>query len=274
MTDFFGPPRGDRQVIRDWFLLPPSTRRHIASRHSQRGSIVLPQFRGFAGVASAPATDPHFSNVVLLCHLDNNTSNVVQALGRGNTCSSAGTGFSTTRKFGTHSNEITSAPGYACRSATHADYNFSTGDWTVEFWVRPNVLTRENNSAKAYWDQRNGSLTAAWVPTISSSNDTGNLQYVANGSQRINGGDVMVAATFQHVAVSRASNNTRLFHNGTQVGSTFSDSNTYVQNQITVGAAGNDAGAVFGFFDDCRVTKGVGRYTANFSVPTAAFPDA
>ena len=68
-----------------------------------------------------------------------------------------------------------------------------------------------------------------------------------------------------------------MFVNGTQVGSTYSDSTNYVHNggsSINVywgNYAGNLGGDYIGYMQDMRVTKGLARYTSNFTAPTATF---
>jgi len=81
------------------------------------------------------------------------------------------------------------------------------------------------------------------------------------------------ATTWTHVAVSVDNNSARLFINGAQVGSTTSVSaTTYTPIYSTVGADIVQGYAFNGYIDDLRITKGFARYTANFNVPTVAFP--
>ena len=65
----------------------------------------------------------------------------------------------------------------------------------------------------------------------------------------------------------------RIFVNGTQVGTTQTTSQAY-DLTTTSTTVGSQAANFYlnGYIQDLRVTTGVGRYTANFSVPTAAFP--
>ena len=78
----------------------------------------------------------------------------------------------------------------------------------------------------------------------------------------------MVAGTWYHIALCRDGSNTRLFVNGTQDGTTYSDGSNYGSTKpIRIG--GNYAGSsVFpGYIDELRVSTN-SRYTANFTAPS------
>jgi hypothetical protein len=62
-----------------------------------------------------------------------------------------------------------------------------------------------------------------------------------------------------------------MFVNGAQVGSTYADTNTYLNNPIFIGAQYDTASGVNGYIDDLRVSS-FARYTANFIPPQVALP--
>jgi hypothetical protein len=82
---------------------------------------------------------------------------------------------------------------------------------------------------------------------------------------------------WHHYAAVYTGSTTSLYLNGTSVGTPVN--NTYVSNAnattIRVGASPINANLneIAGYIDDFRVTKGIARYTSNFSPPTAPFPD-
>jgi hypothetical protein len=74
-----------------------------------------------------------------------------------------------------------------------------------------------------------------------------------------------------HFAVSRDNGTTRVFKNGAQIGSSYSDTNN-ITNSSTVLCIGQEsspgAGAYFdGYISNFRILKGTGLYTASFAVP-------
>jgi hypothetical protein len=77
---------------------------------------------------------------------------------------------------------------------------------------------------------------------------------------------------WHHVALSRQGTSTKLFFNGAQVGSTWTDTTDYIQSPLTIGSRFDGISGNFnGYIDDVRVTKGLARYTSTFITPTAAF---
>ena len=90
-----------------------------------------------------------------------------------------------------------------------------------------------------------------------------NTQLIDSGTLNLN--------TWNHVAVTREGSVFRLFVNGTQV-DTFTSSTVeigFLNDPLTVGSY-NSTGYFNGYLSDVRITKGLARYTASFTPPTAA----
>jgi hypothetical protein len=62
-----------------------------------------------------------------------------------------------------------------------------------------------------------------------------------------------------------------LYVNGTSIISV-ADTTNYTDQNFTIGGWYSTGFLLNGYIDDLRVTKGVARYTANFTPPAAAFP--
>jgi hypothetical protein len=152
------------------------------------------------------------------------------------------------------------------------NFVFGSGDFTIEFFI---FFTATAQFMHIY-DQRPAATDGAY-PTIRLSTGGNQLEYVSSGSVRIAGGSVTTNVWY-HVALSRSGTSTKLFLNGTQIGSTFTDTTSYLNgaNRPFIGRSGfHTAGDIFylsGYIDDLRITKGYARYTSNFTPPTAAFP--
>jgi hypothetical protein len=139
-------------------------------------------------------------------------------------------------------------------------FEFGTGDFTIEGWAYKTSAAGEMGMGD--WRSVAGDQV---VPVLAYRN--GDVIWYINGAIRIQ-------ATFTpincwvHVAVSRISGSTKLFINGVQGGSTYSDSNNYL-NPGTVKIAGFINGTSLGYLSDFRAVKGTGLYSTTFTPPTA-----
>jgi hypothetical protein len=153
---------------------------------------------------------------------------------------------------------------------TSINYGYGTGDFTIEFWVYFNTVSSDQTIVS------NLTSTSSVNPHIYLLGSGSTIRYYTNSADRIVGSAVSIN-TWYHVAVSRTAGSTRLFINGTQSGSTYTDSNNYgtsaplgVGTYYSAGAPVSSA-TLNGYISDLRITKGYARYTANFTPPTAAF---
>jgi hypothetical protein len=152
--------------------------------------------------------------------------------------------------------------------ATSNLYGFGTGDFTIEFWIYCNTT----GSTQIVYDGRPAGINGDYATIYRDSTNV--FVFLNNNIYRITGTTSIAANTWYHVAVSRYAGNTRLFVNGVQDGSTYSDSTNYlaVANRPVIGVGGGLAAFFFnGYIDDLRITKGIARYTSNFTPPTTAF---
>ena len=219
-------------------------------------------------VPTAPPTDE--SGTELLCNFtnagifDNTGKNNLETVGNAQIDTSV-------KKYGTGSMEFDGTGDYLVLNQANPDlYAFGTGDFTIECWL---YTTNVSQQVSIFYDGRPSGTNAA-QPTLYL--NFSNIYYFTQGGDRITG-ESLSTNTWYHIAVSRQGTSTKLFVNGTQTGSTYTDTNNYTNtvNRPIFGTSGSSVGNnyFYGYIDDLRITKGVARYTAAFTPPTAAFPD-
>jgi len=171
-------------------------------------------------------------------------------------------------KYGTGSMAFDGTGDYLTSNAPTNNYAFGTGDFTIEGWFYLNTTASSQN----FLDFRSSPSDVAGALYF----DTTNVNWYVSGANRITGG-TLSTSTWYHIAVCRSGTSTKLFISGTQVGSTYTDTNNYIcpSGRPYLGALGDGTGTLYfnGYMDDIRITKGYARYTANFTPPTAALPD-
>lgn len=150
-------------------------------------------------------------------------------------------------------------------AASNTDFTFGTGDFTIEFWMKHGAT----GSYDLLYDGRRSSTDIAPMLYLVS----GKIKYYTDGNDKITGTSDITHDSWHHIALCRSSGSTKLFLNGVQEGSTYSDSNSYVAklNRPTIGGEGpNFANNPFGgFLSNLRVVKGTALYTSNFTPPTS-----
>jgi len=144
-------------------------------------------------------------------------------------------------------------------------FAFGTGDFTIEFWIYATSF----GGGPILFDCRPNATNGIY-PTVYCLS-TGRIFFFTNSADAITG-NVLNTSTWYHIAVCRTGTSTKMYINGTQAGSTYTDSNNYLvgSGRPTVGGNGSSPGSTGAFYmSNLRVTKGVCVYTGNFTAPTA-----
>lgn len=149
----------------------------------------------------------------------------------------------------------------------HDDFNYGSGDFTIDFWVRFNSLA-SISGIYGQFNDTNNQVRLFW-------STTNNLQFDA-----FVGGSVVFqmirswtpsTGTWYHVAVVRKGNNWYMFVDGSQIGTTYVDSDAFPDIAGTVFLGAADTFVLNGWLDEVRVSKGVARWIANFTPPTREY---
>lgn len=154
-------------------------------------------------------------------------------------------------------------------TAASSNFVFGTGDFTIEGWFYP---TSPWSTVSGFFDFRpTAGSNGAW-PSLYFWTSTNKVYYDHSlGNRILTGVNPLSTDAWSHVAVARSGTSTKLFINGTQVGSTYTDSTDYVGGTNRPIVAGGTDTVWNGYCQDIRITKGMCRYKANFTVPSRAF---
>jgi hypothetical protein len=137
---------------------------------------------------------------------------------------------------------------------------FGTGDFTVEAWVY--VV-----SGTSFGVVVGGSPgTPTWYLEYSSNRGL----YFYDNASALNGNAALVTGAWKHLAVARYNNTLRTFVDGVLTSSHTSNS-TMPQIALGVGAYNDNSYNLNGYIQGLRITKGIARYTIDFTPPTTAF---
>lgn len=208
-----------------------------------------------------------FTKLLLHCDGANNSTTFTDSSASAATVTANGNAKITTaqNKFGGASG-VFDGTGDFLRPPSSTDFAMSTGAFTIDCWLRLNAT---------------GAYQFIWSPTpgsnsgLSVDQSTNRLGYnTPGGVNTIVGTTALTTGTWYHVALTRSGSSNRLFLNGTQEGSTATDSTDYgttaVQPYIGIFQDGATL-ALNGWLDEFRVSKGIARWTANFTPPTSAY---
>ena len=153
---------------------------------------------------------------------------------------------------------------YLSTTTNTSSFAFATGDFTIEFWLYIN----SSGSYTLYDSRALGANDLS--PTIYLNSNV--LTFFTNGGDRITSGSVLSNTTWYHVAAVRIGTVTKLYINGTQTGSSYTDTNNYINTSsrpfIGSGSVVVGQNALNGYLTNVRVVKGVGVYTGTFTPST------
>jgi Concanavalin A-like lectin/glucanases superfamily len=155
---------------------------------------------------------------------------------------------------------------------TSTDWDFGSGDFTIEGWAYVSVSTSVANLIS----RRTG---VDWAPfSLIINSNKFNFRASTSGSSwavDITGNSTINDSTWHHFAFVRSGSTFKMYVDGLAQTATGSTSSALMSSSqaIYIGANSDGTASFNGWMDDIRITKGVARYTANFTPPTEAFPD-
>ena len=237
--------------------------------------------RGGRGARSEPVeSDPYWNNVVLLLRgdgTDGGTTFTDSSSSAKTVSVYADSKTSATQfKFGNAAMAFDGTGDYI-DLADSEDWNFGTGDFTIEFWYRTATVSGSGEIIA----QRTGtgfgpfviSRSTSTIAVLASSSGTAWLAnpVVASATSSI------AVNTWYHIALTRRSGIFFLYIDGQPVASNASyTSSSLVNSTSNLRIAGTTSNFTNGQIDELRITKGVDRYSSyfDFTTPTQAFSDS
>lgn len=236
-------------------------------------------------LSSSPATDPNFSSVSLLLHMNGANGSLIFT-------DSSSNGLTATRvgqaQISTAQSVFGGASGLFDGNGDYLEYPYNSkldllgSNFTVEAFIRTNsnkasgMRIASAGGGAVGWNSTNG---IHWLFQLASN---GQLQFQWWNGSTVDGlqsSAIVPLATWTHVAIS-ISGSTGYFGIGGTVASSATNNITRPSSNpiLTVGTINGESGgsstAFDGHIDEFRITKGVARWTSNYTVPTSAFPDS
>lgn len=210
-----------------------------------------------AGAASVYDADPNFSSVSLLLHFEgaNNSTTFTDSGPLGLTVTrNATSGVISTAQAAIGSSSF--AVGGDQLNLPSSSALTLSGDFTIEWRARHTSLSGKQQ----YFTNFSGT-------NVQIAYQSGLFFFPPNATRTLS----LSVDTWAALAVTRSGSTVYWFKDGTLLGSV-SDSSNYNLSGGTIAASGSEN--MVGNLDEIRITKGVCRYTASYTVRSTGFPDS
>ena len=152
--------------------------------------------------------------------------------------------------------------------ADHADWDFGSGDFTIDMWIRPMafggmfISKHRSGDQSFYAFAYDGNINSYFFTS------TGAINLISS---------VLAVDVWTHVAIVKSGTTIKLYQDGVEEASAaFTGSMDYgTAAPVTIGGNGNVTPTQLytGYIDEIRVSKGVARWTANFTPPVLPYCD-
>jgi hypothetical protein len=216
-------------------------------------------------------TDPYWSNVILSLNCDgaNNSTTFVDLSNQANVVTAQGSAKVTTTdpKFGTGSLIVgASTDRLSLNGGSLFDIEYATPFTLEAFIFIPTITTNQYFIEIRKNSDLSQSLRMQFITT-------NRADIVVAGGQMSTGNNTVPTNQWAHHAVTWDGSLLRYFINGSFVQSaTRLNQGSFGTCTIAIGGRNNGTNSMSGRIDELRFTKGIARYTANFTPPSAAFP--
>jgi hypothetical protein len=176
-------------------------------------------------------------------------------------------------KLGTASGLFDGAGDYVS-TPDSADWNFGTGDFTVDFWIRRNGSQADFTGIINAADSSNVGWTLHFG--YAAGGNANKLRLITRGGVvDLVDTDVLPDTSWNHVAIIRYGNNLKLYVNGVEKATYNCTGVTYNSSSrgLNIGRlyTNSDTKYFNGWLDEIRVSKGIARWTADFTPPTIEY---
>ena len=218
--------------------------------------------------------DEHWDKVVALLHFDEaaapsdikDEKGLIWSLVNGAALSSLDSKFGSAKSMYT----TPAALGYAISEQTNA-FDFSSDDkFTLEFFYKK--MDNGGNATPVAIVSDSLGTTVRWAFFIRYG-EKPNCAVYDGGTTFLDASIGIANFKWTHFAYTKDGNTNKLFIDGILAQTTTKATTGYPLSKIIIGKEQANTGVTFeGYVDELRITKGVARYTANFTPPDAPFP--
>lgn len=179
-----------------------------------------------------------------------------------------------TMVFGTASLNCAGIAENAVIFAPSVDHQFGTGDWTIDAWVNFNSVPTELNAPMIIAFSSNGT-TEGWVFMLVGTGAGTNLQLALVGPGPLAGaaaGWTVPLNTWAHVAAVKYGTDVNVYVDGVSIASYSGVTAAYDgSHHLQVCGVDGAPATINGHMDEFRLSKGIARWTGNFTPPTEPY---